>query len=336
MVARRTLKAEQLRRDTRRRLDVTTVLGTSHKSTQVGKPTTPDPATLFGSEPQCFLEPQVIEGLYYISGELLRMDIREKQAGVEFYADLQFIDVNTCQPVPELYIDFWHCNSTGVYSGVVADGNGNAQDKRNVDTTVSRGLAPTDTSGVVSFVTKFPGHYTGRAHPHPGHIFFDQSLVNEIVRTPVYAANKQPLTINKDDDIFVESAATAFDPVMEYMLLGESVEDVVFTWLSIGVDMTAALSVEPVSALTASIAATSGVATTSNSGSGSGGAAVHYVKRTPTPSPGSSAAKAGSVSGSSAVGDSGEAKQSASPGVSSATAFVGAVVLVIASACLSM
>lgn len=124
--------------------------------------------------------------------------------------------------------------------------------------------------------------YSGGAVAHVGQIFFDQSLVNEIVRTPVYAANKQPLTINKDDDIFVESAATAFDPVMEYMLLGESVEDGVFTWLSIGVDMTAALSVEPVSALTASIAATSGIATASNSGSGSGGAAVHYVKRTNT------------------------------------------------------
>lgn len=119
-----------------------------------------------------------------------------------------------------MYIDFWHCDSTGVYSGVVADGNGNLQDKRNINTIFNRGLAPTDASDVVSFVTKFQGHYIGRATyihilgthagemlpdktysggsvAHFDQLFFDQSLVDAVAKTPVYAVNKQQLTVNK-------------------------------------------------------------------------------------------------------------------------------------------
>lgn len=31
------------------------------------------------------------------------------------YLDLQFIDVNTCQPVPGIYMDIWH-GSYSVYT----------------------------------------------------------------------------------------------------------------------------------------------------------------------------------------------------------------------------
>jgi protocatechuate 3,4-dioxygenase beta subunit len=50
-----------------------------------------------------------------VNGELIRSDMREDQQGVELYADVQVIDVNTCTPLPNVYLDFWHCNSTGVY-----------------------------------------------------------------------------------------------------------------------------------------------------------------------------------------------------------------------------
>ncbi|PBK74111.1 hypothetical protein ARMSODRAFT_1081093 [Armillaria solidipes] len=45
-------------------------------------------------------------------------------SGVYTYVDLELIDVSTCGTAPDLYIDFWHCNSTGVYSGVLGPGNG--------------------------------------------------------------------------------------------------------------------------------------------------------------------------------------------------------------------
>lgn len=55
----------------------------------------------------------------------------------------------------------------GVYSGVVARGNGNSNDESNLDETFLRGLQKTDESGVTQIQTIFPGHYRGRAtHIH--------------------------------------------------------------------------------------------------------------------------------------------------------------------------
>src|SRR5947208_3585985 len=100
-------------------------------------------------------------------------------------------------------LDFWHCNSTGVYSGIIANGNGDQSDATNINNTFLRGLQPTEYDGVAQFTTLFPGHYTGRAPhihvmahfngtilpnstysggtvSHIGQLFFDQSLISEV------------------------------------------------------------------------------------------------------------------------------------------------------------
>jgi protocatechuate 3,4-dioxygenase beta subunit len=109
------------------------------------------------------LSPEVTQGPYWVQGELVREDITDDQEGVPLTLDIQIIDVKTCEPVPEAFLEIWHCNSTGVYSGVVANGNGNANDTTNLDNTFHRGIQKSDEDGVVVFETQFPGHYTGRA-----------------------------------------------------------------------------------------------------------------------------------------------------------------------------
>ncbi|GLE03438.1 hypothetical protein PINS_up012340 [Pythium insidiosum] len=274
-MARRLEMIERLRSERApRRLAAADVLARSHRSNLTGITPTVDPASIFAAKPACVLEPEVTEGPYYVRGELVRNDIRESQTGIDLFVDLQFIDVNTCQPVPQLYVDFWHCNSTGVYSGVVANGNGDSSDRSNIDTTFARGLAPTDDSGFVQFTTKFPGHYTGRAtHIHiignhggtllpnntyagasvsnVGQIFFDQDLISAVEQTAPYTANRQRLTTNVQDFILRQEAATNFDPVMQYVYLGDRLEDGIFAWISIGVDMKIAKSVSAASTLTA-------------------------------------------------------------------------------------
>lgn len=51
---------------------------------------------------------QNLTGILDVDGEFVRWDIREDQAGVDMYVDIQLIDVSTCEPVPDIYIDFWH------------------------------------------------------------------------------------------------------------------------------------------------------------------------------------------------------------------------------------
>jgi protocatechuate 3,4-dioxygenase beta subunit len=290
--ARRVAKLEQLRRELgarNRRLDVDTVLATSHLSNLTGPSNTTDPSEIFGTDVKCILEPEVTQGPYYVGGEFIRSDIREKQQGVDLYADLQVIDVNTCEPVEGLYLDFWHCNATGVYSGIIAGGNGDSSDASNVNNTFLRGLYPTDADGFVSFTTIFPGHYTGRtAHihvlgtyngtvlsnntylggvsSHVGQIFFDQDLISLVEATSPYSTNTQEMTTNVQDGILAEEAVADFDPVVEYVLLGDDVTDGILSWISIGVDMTRAQVISPAGKYTSE----GGVQYSSGGGGGGG------------------------------------------------------------------
>lgn len=72
--------------------------------------------------------------------------------------DIQIIDVNTCEPVPQAHLEIWSCNSTGVYSGVTASGNGNTDDTTNLNATFMRGVQKSDSDGVVMFDGLVPGH----------------------------------------------------------------------------------------------------------------------------------------------------------------------------------
>ncbi|CAG8712181.1 6553_t:CDS:2, partial [Scutellospora calospora] len=57
--------------------------------------------------------PTITQGPYYVDGELIRGDITDGREGVPLYLDIQLVDTSTCEPVPAVYMDLWHCNSTG-------------------------------------------------------------------------------------------------------------------------------------------------------------------------------------------------------------------------------
>ena len=72
-----------------------------------------------------------------VDGELIRQNVTEGESGIPIYLDVQVVDVDTCQTVPNIYIDLWHANATGVYSGVVASGNGvGDEDATNIVSTI--------------------------------------------------------------------------------------------------------------------------------------------------------------------------------------------------------
>lgn len=118
---------------------------------------------VFGANTSCILAPEVTNGPYYVVGEYLRSNVKESEScdGIDMYLEVQYIDTNTCEPIPTVAVDVWNCNATGVYSGVAATG------QAGVNSTFLRGIQLTDHDGVASFQTIFPGHYDGRAiHTH--------------------------------------------------------------------------------------------------------------------------------------------------------------------------
>jgi protocatechuate 3,4-dioxygenase beta subunit len=65
--------------------------------------------------------------------------------------------------VTDAYVELWGCNSTGVYTGVQAKGNGDGTATA-IKTNALRGLQPTAKNGTATFITVIPGHYVGRAN----------------------------------------------------------------------------------------------------------------------------------------------------------------------------
>ena len=91
--------------------------------------------------------------------------------------DINVIDVTTCKPVEDTYVELWGANATGVYTGVQAkvngDGSGSSLKSDNL-----RGIQPTDANGTASFITIVPGHYSGRTnHLHSKNLSFPPSIL---------------------------------------------------------------------------------------------------------------------------------------------------------------
>ncbi|KAH8899891.1 aromatic compound dioxygenase [Thozetella sp. PMI_491] len=257
---RNNLASKMMKRNNLKARDLESSLSTSHHSSESYTLDTPE-STIFATNNSCVLSPEVTEGPYYVAGEYIRTDVTEVQEGVELALDLQVLDTVTCEPVTGAFLEIWHCNSTGVYSGVSANGNGNsATDTSNLNNTFLRGVQQTDADGSVQFQTLVPGHYTGRTTHihvmvhfnataqangtlldtnagHVGQVFFDQDLIYEVEATSVYAANTQTLTLNSEDGILAQEAATS-DPFVEYVLLGDSIEDGLLGWFSFGINTT--------------------------------------------------------------------------------------------------
>lgn len=242
--------------------DTDKTVNTSHHSTLQVSANTPE-SELFSKNPTCILAPEGEVGPFWVNGELVRSDVRDGQPGVPLILDGQFIDINTCEPIQDLWWDVWSCNSTGVYSGVQSDMNGNGDDASNLNKTFSRGIQKTDADGVAQFKTMFPGHYDGRAThihviahtnahklanntitgghiSHIGQLFFDQDLISKVEATYPYNTNTIDITKNIDDHVvIVETEDSTSDPFFEYALLGDSIQDGVFGWITLGVNVTA-------------------------------------------------------------------------------------------------
>ncbi|EWC48827.1 hypothetical protein DRE_00132 [Drechslerella stenobrocha 248] len=238
----------------------------NHNNTFANATYNVDSSVLFSGNSSCLLMPEVTEGPYFVSGERVRSDITDGQAGVELYLDIQVIDTNTCRPVSSAYFDAWHTNATGVYSGVVANGNGAGRsDPTNINTTYCRGVQFTDSDGVIKFKTIFPGHYAGRTthihimshkggtvHPngtysgqgrvtHVGQLFFDEGLRRAVEALEPYSTNTQSEISNAQDQIAHQQAENDYDPFMRYAYLGDNVADGLLAWITVGVDSDAEL-----------------------------------------------------------------------------------------------
>ncbi|CCO31897.1 hypothetical protein BN14_05948 [Rhizoctonia solani AG-1 IB] len=127
--------------------------------------------------------------------------------------------------------------------------------------TFLRGGAPTNENGILEFKTIYPGFYTGRTiHIHAmvqtnytvfangtigsklgdlhhiGQIFFDDALNDQVVGLPTYSNTTHTRTRNEQDGILRGANTDGYNSYADAGLLGESIEDGVLAYITIGVD----------------------------------------------------------------------------------------------------
>ncbi|KAJ5917227.1 hypothetical protein N7466_010781 [Penicillium verhagenii] len=220
-------------------------------------------SVVFSANTSCILTPTVTDGPYYVWGEVIRENVKEElySDGVDVALEVQYIDINTCRPVPGALVDIWQANATGVYSGISESGN-YASD--GWDSTYLRGIQQTNQDGVVNFDTIFPGHYEDRAThthllthlnatvfpnktlevgtgsvAHIGQLFWNEVLRSAVEATYPYSTNIQAVTSNAEDMWSIEQADSSYDPFPEFVYLGEDIDDGLFAWIQIGINATA-------------------------------------------------------------------------------------------------
>lgn len=166
----------------------------------------------------CLLSPEVTEGPFYIDPRLMRRDITEGRPGLPMQLRLQVVTAE-CAMVMGARVDVWHCDAMGVYSGVQNLGEG----ENTLGQTFLRGTQLTDSTGVATFETIFPGWYRGRTtHIHykvfldettvlTSQIFFDEA-VNQAIYDDhdAYARTDQRDMLNAADSIAAEAGQGAY------------------------------------------------------------------------------------------------------------------------------
>ena len=168
----------------------------------------------------CVVRPELTIGPYFVDGQLNRSDIRSEPSdnsvkeGVPLTLNINVASIsnNSCTPIEGAQVDLWHCDASGQYSGVSAQGADTSGQK------FLRGYQLTDANGAVQFQTIYPGWYSGRAvHIHftirtkgadsqdyqfTSQFFFDDTLTDQVHALQPYASKGQREIRNPDDNIF--------------------------------------------------------------------------------------------------------------------------------------
>ncbi|KAL1742386.1 Intradiol ring-cleavage dioxygenase, partial [Schizophyllum fasciatum] len=243
----------------------------------------------------CVLAPEVTEGPYYINNELVRQDQREDQAGIPLVIDIGILDINTCEPVPNSFVEIWAANATGVYASYPAQlggagGGGPPPTHLERNETFNRGGFPTDENGIVEFTTIYTGFYEGRcphyhtmvhldwsmsdngtlvSHAgslaHVGQFFMDEEWNDQIFALEPYTSNTNNRTLNSEDSILTEQNSNGYNGFLALEKLGNDLSEGVLGYITIGIDSSASYSISNTNYFNSSTESASGSASASAS-----------------------------------------------------------------------
>ncbi len=114
----------------------------------------------------CAVAPTETEGPFPTKSpsSYVRSDITDGRSGYKMDTKITIRAAGSCTPLAGAIVDIWHCDAEGNYS----EYGGTGMQATNYQSLhFLRGRQVTDSNGLVTFTTIFPGWYTGRAtHIH--------------------------------------------------------------------------------------------------------------------------------------------------------------------------
>ncbi len=192
------------------------------------------PDVVLAAAADCVALPEQTEGPYFVDRTLERADIRRDPAtgrmaqGAPLTLRFQLSQIGAaaaCVALPNAQVEVWHCNATGVYSGV--------QDRNSstVGEMFLRGHQVADDKGEVRFTTIYPGWYPGRAvHIHfkvraaaagggtdefTSQLYFDDTLTDVVHAREPYSGHRGQRLLNARDTTFRQGGSQLVLPVAE-------------------------------------------------------------------------------------------------------------------------
>lgn len=111
----------------------------------------------------CVVSPSETDGPFPIKtpADLIRENIVGDRTGIPLLIHIKVENTNNnCKPLPGVWVDIWHCDAQGNYSEYSEQLDGNFTNQHFL-----RGRQLTNSNGVASFLSIYPGWYPGRA-PH--------------------------------------------------------------------------------------------------------------------------------------------------------------------------
>jgi protocatechuate 3,4-dioxygenase beta subunit len=164
------------------------------------------PAAVEAGLVTCVLAPEQTEGPYYVEDAALRRNVTEGRPGTTLTLRLTVVNASTCKPIKGAAVEIWHCDASGVYSGVSRQGTESDRFLRGVQRTDARGLA--------TFRTIYPGWYQGRTvhiHTmvhiggnvvHTGQLYFSDAVTDVVYRRSPYNQRPNRNPRNSGDSIY--------------------------------------------------------------------------------------------------------------------------------------
>lgn len=109
------------------------------------------------------------------------------------------------------------------------------------------GSSPLTANAAIVYLgaTKLPNNtITGGRAAHIGQLYFDQSLITSVDKVAPYSSNRNAVTLNTNDFLF-RQGANGDDPIVRYALVGNKLEDGMFSWIRFGINQQTSRPLNP-------------------------------------------------------------------------------------------